>query len=678
MKNSKKCKWLLSLLLLCFFMQAQGQLNMGEYFFDTDPGVGNGTPILTQTVSAGALYDSVISSSSIQVPIGMSPGVHTLYVRYGNHTNSGGINWSHYEARKFTVAPVTGNAFVQAEYFFDTDPGLGNGTSIALTGNTDSSSFAGNVSTAGLLPGYHTLHVRAKNVQGLWSNYETRKVKINVSGGSSIVEAEYFYDVDPGVGNATSIALSGNTDSSEFAGNVSTVGLSLGTHQLCIRAKNASGEWSVYETRKIKILSNGNALDMAEYFYDIDPGVGNGNSLAIVHSGDSSTFSGNIPTTGLTAGTHQLFVRARDISGQWSLYENRKIKIEDEAIMAEYFFDTDPGVGQGTSFALTSLGNGESEFTGGIITSAGLSYGPHLIYIRTRNQLGQWGMYDSLGIFINCKVPGLPIVTQTITTQCGIEGIQLTATGNLNDAAYWNWYSGGCGTNLIDTGMSIFVTPLEASTYYVRGEGGCVDNLACEPIAVIPNTANMVALKLFLQGYYIGDQTMQPVLLNQGVASCIGNTDTVEVQLRDPLTYAIVTSQKAILQTNGNVRCRFTGYNGNYYVAIAHRNTLHSCSAAPLSIGSNVMEYDFSVAASQVYGDNQVEVEPNVFAMYTGDLNQDEFIDAFDFPLFDADAYLSISSEYVYTDMNGDGFVDAFDFPIYDVNSSNGITSLHP
>ena len=678
MNQIQTIKWLLPLLLQCCFFSMQAQLNMGEYFFDTDPGIGNGTQLPSANVQAGSPFDSTMLSTSITVPLSLSPGVHTLYVRYGDYNNNGGRNWSLYEARKFQVNPPSGNAFVQAEYFFDTDPGLGNGTSLPLSGNTDSSSFSGNVSSTGLTPGYHTLHVRVKHANGTWSLYETRKIKVNVANGTSIVAAEYFYDIDPGVGNATSIALSGNTDSSEFAGNVSTVGLSLGTHQLCIRAKNASGEWSVYETRKIKILSNGNALDMAEYFYDVDPGVGNGNSLVMVHSGDSSTFSGNIPTTGLTPGTHQLFVRARDISGQWSLYENRKIKIGDEAFMAEYFFDTDPGVGQGTSFTLTSLGNGESEFTGGIITSAGLSYGPHLIYIRTRNQFGQWGMYDSLGIFINCKVPGLPIVTQTVTTQCGIEGIQLTATGNLNDAAYWNWYSGGCGTNLIDTGMSIFVTPLEATTYYVRGEGGCVDNLACEPISVTPNTNELVALKVFLQGYYIGDQTMQPVLLNQGVASCIGNTDTVEVQLRDPMTYALVTSQKALLQTNGNIRCRFTGYNGNYYVAIVHRNTLHSCSASPLTIGSNVLEYDFSTAASQAFGDNQVEIEPNVFALYTGDLNQDEFIDAFDFPIFDADAYLSLSNEYVHTDMNGDGFVDAFDFPVYDMNSANGIIALHP
>lgn len=678
MKNLKQVKWLLSLLMLCATLTMQAQLNIGEYFFDTDPGVGNGMTILTQTVTASPSYDSVVSISSIQVPIGMSPGVHTLYVRYGDQNNSGGINWSNYEARKFTVAPVSGNAFVQAEYFFDADPGLGNGTSITLTGNTDSCSFAGNVSTVGLLPGYHTLHIRAKNVQGLWSNYETRKIRINVSGGSSIVEAEYFFDTDPGIGNATSIALSGNTDSSEFAGNVSTVGLSLGTHQLCIRAKNASGEWSVYETRKIKILSNGNALDRAEYFYDVDPGVGNANSLSMVHTGDSSTFSGNIPTTGLTVGTHQLYVRARDIFGRWSLYENRKIKIEDEASMAEYFFDTDPGVGQGTSFVLTSLGNGESEFTGGIVTSAGLAYGPHLIYIRTLNQLGQWGMYDSLSIFVNCKNPGLPVVTQSSYNQCGIEGVLLTATGSLNDAAYWNWYSGGCGTNLIDTGMSIFVSPQDTTTYYIRGEGGCVNALSCNDIEVNVSTESSLNLKLFLQGYYEGAGLMRPVLNNQGVMSCPTNTDSIEVQLRDIATYAIVASQKVILETNGHVQCKFPGYSGLYYLAILHRNALHSCSADPILLSNELTNYDFTTSQAMVHGNNQVEVESGVWAFYTGDLNHDEYIDGFDYPMYDAEVQQNISYEYTVTDMNGDGYVDGFDYPIYDSNVQQNISSVHP
>ena len=73
-----------------------------------------------------------------------------------------------------------------------------------------------------------------------------------------------------------------------------------------------------------------------------------------------------------------------------------------------------------------------------------------------------------------------------------------------------------------------------------------------------------------------------------------------------------------------------------------------------------------------------VEVEPGVWAIYTGDLNQDDFIDSFDFPIFDLDASNGVAGVYVATDMNGDGFVDPFDFPVFDVNSFNGVSAVYP
>ena len=123
-----------------------------------------------------------------------------------------------------------------AEYFFDTDPGIGNGIPLSMTGNMDSSSYTGNISTSGLLPGTHQLCIRSKTNDGKWSNYEIKKIKI-LTQGNTITQAEYFYDTDPGFGNGTQITITGNADSSDFAGNVNTVGLTVGTHQLCIRAK---------------------------------------------------------------------------------------------------------------------------------------------------------------------------------------------------------------------------------------------------------------------------------------------------------------------------------------------------------------------------------------------------------------------------------------------------------
>ena len=67
-----------------------------------------------------------------------------------------------------------------------------------------------------------------------------------------------------------------------------------------------------------------------------------------------------------------------------------------------------------------------------------------------------------------------------------------------------------------------------------------------------------------------------------------------------------------------------------------------------------------------------------IWSFYTGDVNQDEFIDIFDFPDYDLDNQNFVAFEYKATDFNGDGFVDIFDFPIYDGNNQNFIFAIHP
>jgi hypothetical protein len=93
---------------------------------------------------------------------------------------------------------------------------------------------------------------------------------------------------------------------------------------------------------------------------------------------------------------------------------------------------------------------------------------------------------------------------------------------------------------------------------------------------------------------------------------------------------------------------------------------------------NTINNYDFSVAANQVYGDNQREVEAGIFAIYTGDINQDGYIDGFDYPEFDTDSQNNVSGVYVATDLNGDGYVDGFDYPIFDANSQNNVSVVTP
>ena len=82
-------------------------------------------------------------------------------------------------------------------------------------------------------------------------------------------------------------------------------------------------------------------------------------------------------------------------------------------------------------------------------------------------------------------------------------------------------------------------------------------------------------------------------------------------------------------------------------------------------------------STNNAYADNQVEVEPGVFAIYSGDINQDGFIDPFDYSILQSDV-LSFAFGYVDSDLNGDGYVDPFDYAIYQKNSLEFVSSIRP
>jgi hypothetical protein len=80
---------------------------------------------------------------------------------------------------------------------------------------------------------------------------------------------------------------------------------------------------------------------------------------------------------------------------------------------------------------------------------------------------------------------------------------------------------------------------------------------------------------------------------------------------------------------------------------------------------------------NNAYGDNQKEVEPGVFAIYSGDINQDGVVDIFDVIDMDNDV-ISFAAGYVTTDLNGDGVVDIFDIIILDNNVINFVAAITP
>ncbi len=367
----------------------------------------------------------------------------------------------------------------KAEYFYDTDPGVGSGTAITLT-QADSVDITTSMPTTSLGAGFHKLFIRTKNTNGLWSMYEARNFYINSTATTpsvQITKAEYFFDVDPGVGNGTSIATGSAVDSIDFTqSNISTTGLGTGFHKLFVRTKNELGLWSMYEGRNFYINSSSTTpsvqITKAEYFIDTDPGVGNGISITTGAVADSIDFTAtSISTTGLSSGFHKLCVRTKNQLGLWGMYEARSfyieapntVTIQPKITKAEYFFDTDPGVGNGISISTGALADSISIAQS--ISTTGLAGGTHSLFIRTKNQTGLWSLYEG-GVFNICAT--VPVVnlgsdggacSGTINLNAGNTGASyLWSTGELtqsitvsNTGTYWVQVSTAVGCSATDT-----------------------------------------------------------------------------------------------------------------------------------------------------------------------------------------------------------------------------------
>lgn len=86
-----------------------------------------------------------------------------------------------------------------------------------------------------------------------------------------------------------------------------------------------------------------------------------------------------------------------------------------------------------------------------------------------------------------CTDPDLATINGVISICDGQSTTLTVGTGNLNDATDWQWYTGSCGGTSAGTGTSISVSPAVTTSYFIRGEGGCVIPGSCTQVTVQVN-----------------------------------------------------------------------------------------------------------------------------------------------------------------------------------------------
>jgi PKD repeat protein len=250
----------------------------------------------------------------------------------------------------WTTGNSPGQNITQAEYFFNTDPGVGNAIPLIFTAGEEVN-FSATISTEGLDGGFHTLFIRFLDEEGTWSIAQGRAFLVNTYQPEPylpMVDAEFFFDDDPGVNNGTPIAFESNFET-EFIREISMndfPDLEPGFHNLFIRFKDEYNKWSIAQGRSFYIPDTTDTepalpLTAAEYYVDNDPGFGMGTALDFEPGLEvDETFM--VPVSGIPAGEHLLYVRFMNENNIWGIPQSHGFSITDcVSPQPEFSFEND-------------------------------------------------------------------------------------------------------------------------------------------------------------------------------------------------------------------------------------------------------------------------------------------------------------------------------------------------
>ncbi len=260
-----------------------------------------------------------------------------------------------------------------AEIFIGDDKGVGqSGITFPLTEGDNEIVFPG----SDLTTGAYLLSIRVLDEEGRCTPTVSRMIYVCDAVG--IQGCEYFIDTDPGNGKGTFLP---DIKSGAFDFEIPTAGITVGSHTLTLRTLNTNGNWDCGISRAFIVTANNLEI---EWFYDKDPGVGNGNRI----TAESDQNILMLPTEGLTSGAHTLSMRVKDSQNRWTPTMTHPLYITEpveDVVGGEYFIDEDPGEGNATGFGLSE--DGINSF---IIPTDNLAVGTHYLTIRCKTDRGNW------------------------------------------------------------------------------------------------------------------------------------------------------------------------------------------------------------------------------------------------------------------------------------------------
>lgn len=658
-------------LVVCMVVHAQTlRIAQAEWFIGSDPGEGLGTALqvadgqwdqaleqIISTISNATLGDQVIS-----VRVKGANGYWSNVFRTALHVN----------------APLTARQVrvQQGEYFWDNDPGQGSGTVLlAFDGDFNDALEQAIASDNAITPGAHRLFVRVKGADNGWSAIFTKVVHVSTAITARdirVQQGEFFFDSDPGEGNGTPLlAFDSDWNAALESGLASVASPTVGEHLLYVRMRAADGPWSNEYKTVLHVSPNVQvrpvAVQVAEYFWGTDPGEGAGlPMLAFDGDFDSALEQADIASNGATLGDNVLGVRVRGADNNWSAtYRSivhvgpvltlREVRIQ----IGEYFFDSDPGEGNGT--VLTAFnGAWDEALEQGLADGPSPAIGDHVIYVRIRGADGQWSNAFRTALHV-----GAPLTARPVAVQSG-EYYWDTDPGAGNGLPLYA--EDGAFDEALESAIRTITNELTPGPHVlgvrVLGSDGSWSAPFLQVVKVnAPVEVSLpIALSAFLQGPMTSSTTMSDGLRSAGVVPLTepftalgfnhvggggetidplvlgtqppvpGNVvDWVFVELRkkeDPTI--VVQSRCGLIRQNGGITSTsgfgnilFLAEAGDYYVAVRHRNHLGVMSAEPVAFSAYGAALDLRAPSTPTFGNSAQGQAYSRTALWCGDVNND-------------------------------------------------------
>ncbi len=404
--------------------------------------------------------------------------------------------------------------------------------------------------------------------------------------GQSLLQAEYFWDADPGAGLATPMSSSDGGFNTAFEQVFSSAsGMQGGLHTLGVRVKGVDGTWGpVFRTIVDVVAKRSVQVMLAEYFWDADPGAGNGIVMLAFDGNFNSAFEqASAAASAPAAGPHALRIRVKGIDGAWGPVFSTIVDVVQarQVILtaAEYFWDTDPGEGNGTTLiAYDGNFSGAFEQLGTSAGTAGLYVGTHVLNLRVKGLDNAWGPVFRTVV----QVEPQPPVTFTLDLRVALQGCMGSTLMN---------------NTLRNSGLVPLVEPYTALGYDLGLNAGAVAPSSVMNVSFPPGAS---VVDWILVEFHPAQATWQvteriPLLLRRG-----GTVSLVDG------SYPFLLSLPA----------------GSYYVVVRHRNHLPIATAAPVPINTNgqSVAIDFTSAATPAYGTDARVLAGSFYCMWAGDV----------------------------------------------------------